>query len=660
MNWEEFDEKYGYSGALGAIFSLERTIFRVWAPACSETGVAKVELISYGRNWSPEAEPKEIFQMEQGRRESADNHARNTIGLWELRLEGNQFGLVYTYRVTYEDGHWAETQDPYSIAVIVNGRRSVVVQIGEADFGENLEKADWRLRTPTEAMIEEIHVRDFSISATSGVSEKWRGKFLGLIEDDTVNEHGDKTCFSHLRSFWGFNTIQLMPVFDFASVDETRNDGYNWGYDPMNYNAPEGSYATDPYDPLCRINELKAVIKRMHRADINVVMDVVYNHVYDREASSFEKLVPGYYFRKSTATGCGNDTASEREMFSKFIVDSVTFWAKTYGIDGFRFDLMGCLDVDTMNAVRAALDELDPRILVYGEGWDMPTALPNPKKANQKNLNKMLRIGAFNDAIRNAIKGTEFEKVEPGFVDGLEMRDDLADSAESAEEEKPLETRMIAAMKGSKASFHGLKTPGQMINYVEAHDNLNLNDQLWKNHPKDSAEEHTLRVEIATALNLLAFGIPFMQIGQEFERSKLVNDDWAAAENSYNAGDAVNAINWNLVTEHKNTVKFVERALAARRFADILRSDNFTEISKTMKVKYAKPNSGILVYSVGTRHAKYSIAVNISGRPITVKGYLWTELTNSRIKMPYLEWDDKELSDLSISVFKGGVTHVLD
>ncbi|GAB2026562.1 type I pullulanase [Lactovum odontotermitis] len=648
MNWEEFDKKYGYSGELGAIYRPSQTIFRVWAPACEQTGVSKLELVSYGKSTSPEADPAEIFPMSLGKKEAAEQHLKNKIAVWELTLKGDQAGLVYTYQITYADGHKAETQDPYSIATIVNGSRSVVVQMAAEKSGDAL----WRLDSPTYAIIEEVHTRDFSISATSGVSEKWRGKFLGLVEEGTVNEYGDATCFDYLQEAYGVNVIQLMPVFDFASVDETRNDGYNWGYDPQNYNVPEGSYSTDPTDPLCRIKELKEVIQKMHKESFNVVMDVVYNHVFDREQSSFEKLVPGYYFRDSTATGCGNDTASEREMFSKFIVDSVTFWAEKYGFDGFRFDLMGCLDVATMNAVRAALDKIDRRILIYGEGWDLPTALPFLKKAMQKNLGRMPRIGAFNDAIRNAIKGIEFEKTVPGFVDGPEM------CVNSAASKRAPGNQLLSALKGSRYFFHKISAPEQMINYVEAHDNLNLNDQLWKNHPEDSREQHSRRVEIATALNLLAIGIPFMEIGQEFERSKLVNDDWAAAENSYKAGDAVNAIDWRLVTEHKATSDFVKAAIKFRSYNSEFCLNNFKEV----KVQLVESKPGILIYSLGLRTEKYTIAVNLSGRPVTVRGTIWLRLTNliSEHTADALSWENHELPDMSFSVFAGGINHVMD
>ncbi|MDR2977458.1 MAG: type I pullulanase [Streptococcaceae bacterium] len=644
MDWSSFDKKYAYSGKLGAHYRSDETIFRVWAPVCEETGVEKVEFVSYGKDNSPSAAPKAFYQMKLGVNKSPNQHTVNTIAVWELTLEGNQLGLVYTYRVTYSDGSMVDTQDPYSIATIVNGRRSVVAEIPK----ENLGKCSWRLQSPTDAVIEEIHVRDFSISDTSGVSEQWRGKYLGLVEEDTSNLYRDVSGFDYLISI-GINAVQLMPVFDFSSVDERRKDGYNWGYDPQNYNVPEGSYATNPFDPMCRVNELKTAIRKFHASDFNVIMDVVYNHVFDRADSCFEKLVPGYYFRKSDATGCGNDTASEREMFSKFIVDSATYWAETYGFDGFRFDLMGCIDVTTMNVVREALDKLDSRLLIYGEGWDMPTDLPENRRANQRNLGKMPRIGAFNDAIRNIIRGSVFEQIEFGFVDGLARRESLQKG------EKSLESRLASAMKGSRSSFRSLITPEQMINYVEAHDNLNLNDQLWKNHPKDSPDQHSRRIELASGLNLLAQGVPFMEIGQEFERTKLVSDNWTAAENSYNAGDFVNEVDWNFTTTHKNTLDFVKKVIDIRLTQPVFRLNDYKEINSAVKIQSAVANSGLLILTlVPGNSEKFKLVVNASGKPINMHcSEAEVLLTNSRTDHSAGDMvsGNIKLSDLSLTLF---------
>ena len=629
INWEKFDLQYGFSGQLGAIYRPEATTFRVWAPKTAETGVAKIELCLYGQNTEPTASCESIHEMQLGTSATPEQHASNTIAVWECRLPGDLKNLVYTYRVTYADGRSLETQDPYAQAVIVNGTRSVVLDPGDVP-NPDLSKPTWRQEQATDLVVSEIHVRDFSISGTSGVSAANRGKYLGLIERGSKNAAGLKTGFDYLLES-GCNAVQLMPVYDFGSVDETGQNpdkSYNWGYDPVNYNAPEGSYATDPFDPLSRICELKKALKTFHSHGLSVIMDVVYNHMYDSKSSSFETLVPGYYFRKTDNMVNGTrDVASEREMMSKFITDSVLHWTKNYGFDGFRFDLMGSLDVDTMRKIRAELDKIDRRIVVYGEGWNIPTDLPEKRRSIQKNLGLLAPIGMFNDAGRNAIKGHDFDGLSLGFVDGVDLR--LKEVVKTRKIERlSLENQVIASLKGSKRFYRTQVLPEQAINYVEAHDNYNLNDILVVKHPKDSRQQHEKRVQLANAVNILCAGLVFTEIGQEFLRTKLVATgkngrltaaDHKRAMNSYQAGDAVNAIDWDKLSENQATVDFVRQMLAFRAANPVFRSNDFDQIQAQFKLQEAEPYSGILIFTVNQpkTQQQFRIVINASDKPQT-------------------------------------------
>ncbi len=407
---EEFDKLFYYSGNdLGNIYSPQHTKFRVWAPTASEA-----KLVTY-KKWNDKIGTE--INMQQGEK-----------GTWKAEIKGNQKGLFYTYKVKIGD-KWTEAVDPYVRAASVNGDKGVVIDLNETNPKKWKANKKPEFKKPEDAIIYELHVRDLSIQPESGIKQK--GKYLGVTEKGTKGPEGVKTGLDHMKDL-GVTHVQFLPIFDYASVnEETLNEPqYNWGYDPKNFNVPEGSYSTNPYEPTVRITELKQMIQVLHDNNLRVVMDVVYNHMYNAAESNFHKLVPGYYYRYNedgtfaNGTGVGNDTASERKMMRKFMVDSVTYWAKEYNLDGFRFDLMGIHDYETMNEIRKAVDQIDPSIILHGEGWDLNTPLAAELKANQKNAEKMKEIAHFNDNIRDGLKGSVFEEKENGFVNGKQNMED--------------------------------------------------------------------------------------------------------------------------------------------------------------------------------------------------------------------------------------------
>ncbi|EEK44704.1 Pullulanase, type I [Bacillus cereus m1293] len=367
---EEFDHLFYYGGNdLGNTYTVQHTKFRVWAPTASEA-----KLVTYEK-WNDKIGTE--INMQQGEK-----------GTWKAELKGNQKGLYYTYKVKIGD-KWTEAVDPYARAASVNGDKGAVIDLEETNPKKWNTNKKPKLKNPEDAIIYELHVRDLSIQPESGIKQK--GKYLGVTEKGTRGPEDVKTGLDHIKDL-GVTHVQLLPIFDYASVNEENinEPQYNWGYDPKNFNVPEGSYSTNPYEPTVRITELKQMIQTLHDNNLRVVMDVVYNHMYNAAESNFHKLVPGYYYRYNedgtfaNGTGVGNDTASERKMMRKFMIDSVTYWAKEYNLDGFRFDLMGIHDYETMNEIRKAVNQIDPSIILHGEGWDLNTPLAAELKANQK------------------------------------------------------------------------------------------------------------------------------------------------------------------------------------------------------------------------------------------------------------------------------------
>lgn len=529
---EAFDEQFYYDGDLGITYSNDATTFKLWAPTATEV---KLKLIN-------KAGKEEQISMQRGEK-----------GVWCATVLGNLDGIYYTYLACI-NLVWREAVDPYAVAVSVNGEYGVVVDLAKTRVPK---PALPPLTAPVDAIIYEMHVRDFTIDPHSGVVHK--GKYLGLTEFPTTEPSGTVTGLAYLKQL-GVTHVELLPVNDFAGVDEHAPEkAYNWGYNPLHYNAPEGSYATDPYDPYARIHELKRAIRALQQEGIRVILDVVYNHVYIREQSSLEKLVPGYYFRHdiygmpSNGTGVGNDLAPERKMVRKLIVDSIRFWLTEYGVDGFRFDLMGILDIDTMKEVEAVVRALHPSALLLGEGWDLPTPLPSEKKATMQNAHLLPTIAFFNDRFRDYVKGSTFHLGEQGFV--------LGNSAHREQVKRVIE-----------GSHHLFSQPTQTVNYVESHDNHTLWDKMSIANYYERETIRKKRQKLATAMTLLAQGIPFLHSGQEFYRTK------QGVENSYNAPDDINRIDWTRKSMHEEDVRYVQGLIRLRKWHGAFRFQTVEEI----------------------------------------------------------------------------------
>lgn len=405
MGTEAFERQFHYEGSdLGNSYTKNATAFRVWAPTASEA-----MLVVY-----QSAESAEFEEIAM---------SRAIKGTWTASLKGDQHGTVYNYRVKV-GGRWQEAVDPYVRASTINSKRGVVVDLSRTNGPLAGDKAPKFSGRPTDAVFYELHVRDLAMDSSSGIPAANRGKFLGLIERGTKTPDGKGLTGLDAILDLGVTHLQLLPIYDYGSVDESNANQFNWGYDPVNYNVPEGSYSTKPSDPVNRIIELKTAVRGLHDAGLGVVMDVVYNHVYDAGSHSFERLVPGYFFRKdalgklANGTGVGNEVASERSMARKYIVESATYWAREYRLDGFRFDLMGILDTETMNEISSRVRKIHPNFLIIGEGWNMGQQLPAAKKANQLNAFKMPAIAHFNDGIRDGIKGSVFDATDRGFASG--------------------------------------------------------------------------------------------------------------------------------------------------------------------------------------------------------------------------------------------------
>ncbi|MEE1016418.1 MAG: type I pullulanase [Ruminococcus sp.] len=541
-------DKWAYNGNdLGANYTPNSTTFKVWAPTADE-----VTLDLYDKG--SEAEGSKSIKTK-------DMTLDEKTGVWSASISGDLSGKYYTYSVTYGD-ETKVTGDVYAKGCGVNGLRSMVVNPAAVNPPNWENDNHVYVAQQTNASVWEISVADFSSSETSGVSEANRGKFLAFTESGTTIDGiqgGTPTCVDYLKKL-GVKYVQIMPMYDFGSVDESKDimKQYNWGYDPVNYNCPEGSYSTNPYDGNTRIKECKQMIQALHNAGIGVVMDVVYNHTYSTD-SWFQYTVPNYYYRInpdgsfSNGSGCSNDTASEHLMFRKYMVDSVTYWAKEYHIDGFRFDLMGLHDVTTMNAIREALDKLyedgsGQKILMYGEAWNMDTfAAPNTVMANQNNLKQLnARIGAFDDTLRDGIKGSTFGG-GVGFVQNGSSRSSIK----------------TGFLGQSDSSTGWASAPTQCVSYASCHDNLALYDKLvdsvYNNGKYRDRDENLVAMnKLSAAIVMTSQGIPFFLGGEEFARSK------DGDENSYASSREENMLDWKSIEKYSDLIEYYRGLLRIR------------------------------------------------------------------------------------------------
>jgi pullulanase len=567
FNSKEFDEEFYYDGNdLGANYSKEKTVFKVWAPTAEEVSL---NLYNKGSEEEKASYCMETFPMKLTEK-----------GVWMVKVEGDLNGTYYTYIVT-ANGIKSETGDIYAKACGVNGIRSMVVNLEKTNPCEWEE--DKHVFYPLEETeIWEVHIGDFSNDPNSGVNPKYQGKYLAFTEENTTlrDDKIHPTCLNYLKNL-GITHVQLLPAFDYGSVDESNNDGkFNWGYDPINYNVPEGSYSTNPFKGEVRIREYKQMIAALHKAGISVVMDVVYNHTYSLD-SHFNRTVPYYYYRQDEegnycdGSACSNDTASDRKMFQKYMVESVLYWIKEYHIDGFRFDLMGLHDTETMNLIRAEIDklELGKNIIIYGEPWSATDSsfkegyIPAKKEAI---LELKDRISIFNDDTRDAIKGAFNELESPGFVNG------------GIGFEKKIK-RAVCGLIDVKYKNQP-KTPAKLINYVSAHDNSTLWDKLVDSVKKDGDyftkhEELLAMNKLAAAIVQFSKGIPFMQAGEEAGRTKLGED------NSFCLSKELNQLDWERTHDFEELTNYYKGLIKVRKsfkgFYDL--SENSAENLAFMK-----------------------------------------------------------------------------
>lgn len=572
----EFEEKYTYAGNdLGAVYEKEKTTFKVWAPTAE-----KVMLHLYTAGSTGEAGEKELLQVEMKKREQ---------GIYEKQVKGDLHGVYYTFSVTV-DGETRETGDIYAKAAGVNGKRSMVVDL-EKTNPKGWEEDTHVFHPLGKTWVWEVHIGDFSNDPASGVREEYRGKYLAFTENITLNQDGvHPTCVNYLKEL-GITHVHLLPSFDYGSVDESKCDTFNWGYDPVNYNVPEGSYATDAFHGEVRIREFKEMVAALHKAGISVVMDVVYNHTHSLD-SFFNATVPYYYYRTwedgtySDGSACGNDTASDRAMFRKYMMDSVLHWVQEYHVDGFRFDLMGLHDTQTMNEIRKALNELEDgeQIFLYGEPWSAgPSALKESESFATKEAMKKLAegIAVFNDDTRDAVKGP-YDKLEvPGFVNG----------------KKGLEEKIKRGIQGLFDEKEKVQpvSPAQLLNYVSAHDNSTLWDKLVDSVKKD--QDYETRHEDLLAMNKLAAaivqfsaGIPFMQAGEEAGRTKQGED------NSYNLSKELNRLDWNRMYKFQDLISYYKGLHEVRnQFSGFY---DLSEKARTRQHFYENLPEGIIAYEM--------------------------------------------------------------
>ena len=532
--------------------------------------------------WAPEAESVKLNLYKQGEGDNLiEQHVmkKSANGTYVFEKQGDCNGIYYTYTVV-NHGEEQEAVDPYTKAAGVNGQRGMVINLAKTN-PQGFELDGYRNPEHiTDAIIYEGSVRDFTMDESSGVFHN--GKFLGLTEANTTNHFGEATALDYISGL-GVTHVQILPAFDFETVDEKNQKAqYNWGYDPDNYNVPEGSYAVSPYDGAVRIQEMKQMVLALHSRGIGVIMDVVFNHTYRKDDSNLQKIVPGYYYRSdetgyTDGSGCGNEVASDRPMVQKLIVDSLIYWAKEYHIDGFRFDLMGVLDIDTMNVIAERLKEIRPDIYLYGEGWNGgPSSLAEEKRAFKASAKKMPGIGMFNDDIRDTIKGSVFYDDHLGFVNG------------GTHLENALRYGITGAVAHPQVDYDAYgskpwaKEPGQSINYVSCHDNYTLWDKLSVSCPEASEEKKKAMNRLCAAIVFTSQGVPFIQAGEEFLRSKPLPEKKGFAENSYNMPDEVNSIKWDNIHEYPDMIAYYKGLMALRKAHPVFRMQSEAEMTQNL------------------------------------------------------------------------------
>lgn len=581
------------------VYAPTMTTFQLWAPTAEKVRLRLYKDGNEGKAWK------------------TLSLAKGSDGTWAKQMKGDLKGKFYTFEVKV-DGKWrGETPGVNARAVGVNGKRAAVIDLKDTN------PVGWEFDKPTYKLFEsgaiyEMHHRDFSMSDQANF--KHRGKFLALTEKGVKTLQGSPAGLDHLKQL-GISYVHILPSFDYASVDETKLDvpQYNWGYDPLNYNVPEGSYSTDPYQPEVRIREFKQMVQALHEAGLKVVLDVVYNHTFNTEGSNFERTVPGYFFRHKAdgslcdASGCGNETASERAMMRKFMVESVEYWMKEYHIDGFRFDLMGIHDIETMRSIRKAAEKINPKVLIYGEGWAAGTpALPAGDAAMKAEVHRLPGIAAFSDELRDALRGPFSNDKQSAMLAGLTgNKESVKMGIVGGIPHPQVDYNKVNYSKNAWA-----EQPHQLITYVSCHDDMCLNDRI-KNSIPNLSEQQLVRLNLlAQTLVFTSQGVPFIQAGEELFRDKKM------VHNSFKSPDSINAIDWSRRDSHKEVYAYY-RELMNLRSADLAFSlgdaqkvreyVSFLPSSETSVVFRIKGKS---LYE--SHELDYVVAVNLGDQPETV------------------------------------------
>lgn len=525
-------------------------------------------------------------------------------GIFSGRVKGDLSKAKY-YFVVRINGQLVSSNDPYARSLTTQSSKGVIVNPSEVKVDLN-ESSLPKFTNPTDAVIYEMNVRDMTSMKSTSIKNK--GKFLGLTETSCKSKNSNPIGLDYLK-YLGVTHVQLMPIYDFCTMsDDNPFESYNWGYDPLFYNTPEGSYSSNPSDPYSRIIELKTMISTLHKNGIRVVMDVVYNHVFNLESSCFEKLCPAYYFRykedgtASNGSFCGNEFNTTHPMARKFIIDSCLYWVKEFGIDGFRFDLMGLIDLETINQIKKKCNEIKKGFLIYGEGWDMPSTLDGELKSKMYNAGKMPEIGFFNDRFRDIVKGKsgDYELGVKGYI--------LGD---------------YNYIDGFKHCYLGsclplaypplFNSPGQSINFIECHDNATIFDKLKYSNSYENEDTWLRRINLLNAVTILSFGVPFIHSGQEIGISK------KGICNSYNSGDTINHFNYDVMDRRWKMVNYIRDIISIRRRFPFFRIDD-KEILSQM-IEFENLNDGGLLITYKGEHVKpyneVKIVINPSNRPIT-------------------------------------------
>lgn len=567
-----------YGDDLELVYTPEQSVFTLWAPSADQ---ARLNLYAAG---------------EGGEREEQIDMNKSDDGTWRITVDRDLKGKFYTFQIEKDGNRLDETPGIWAKAVGINGDRAAIIDWSETNPEGWEEDRAPELKMYSDAILYELHHRDFSIAPNSGVKNK--GKFLALTETGTKTPDGDASGLDHLKEL-GVTHIHILPSFDFATVDETKleENNYNWGYDPKNYNVPDGSYSTDPANPAVRIREFKEMVKSLHENGLRIVLDVVYNHTASTDHSNFDLTVPGYFYRQnpdgsySNASGCGNETASEREMVRRYIIESVKFWAKEYHIDGFRFDLMGIHDIETMNRLREELMKIDPSIIVYGEGWlaaDSP--LPPEQRAVKDHVGQMEGIAVFCDDFRDGVRGSTFDEQNAGYASG---------NIDGHYE--PVKFGIVGGTQHPEVNYDGLlyssgpyaAAPSQVVNFLACHDGYTLVDKLKLSVQGEHAEEEIVCIDkLAHTILLTGQGIPFIRGGEEIMQDK------QGVANSFNSPDSVNQIDWSFKSKNRDVFDYIKGLIALRKAHPAFRIPTVEGLQQWLHF-LDTGDSGVIAYTLG-------------------------------------------------------------